>query len=529
MRVRGVERMNVEVEAAEVADAAARAIAAIGTADGGVPVAAARAVTAVDLGHGGDGASWGRRAGLAGATLGLVAAGVAVERLTFNRAVRRKARLVLDSAGPYGSLRGTPGTASAEDGTELYYETDETADFDEVQDGGSSAARTAAAAAAGDGVGGPTVEPVRIERQGAASSPGGPAGGAASRPGPRPTPQRNRLLKLLGRRQAARSAARSGSGSTEHGDGGPGKREAASVTPPPTVVFTHGYCLSQDVWHFQRAALRGAVRAVYWDQRSHGRSGRAPVGEPVTIDRLGRDLKAVLDAAVPEGPIVLVGHSMGGMTLMALADQYPDFVAERVLGVAFVGTSAGGLSEVKYGLPLPALGMKAVRRVVPGVLKALVAQTELVERGRRATADLFAGLVKRYSFGGGHEVDPGVARFAERLIEAVPIDVVAEFYPAFEAHEKTAALAAFHGRPALVLAGEEDLLTPYAHSEAIAAALPTAQLCILEDTGHLSMLERPHDVNEALAQLITHAVTARPRRRRRPASAPAPGAGDREG
>ena len=218
---------------------------------------------------------------------------------------------------------------------------------------------------------------------------------------------------------------------------------------------------------------------------------------------------------MPEGPIVLVGHSMGGMTLMALADRYPEFVAERVIGVAFVGTSAGGMSEVTYGLPLPALGVKAVRRAVPGVLKALVAQTALVERGRRAAADLFAGLVKRYSFGSGHEVDPGVARFAERLIESVPIDVVAEFYPAFEAHEKTAALAAFEGRPSLVLAGEKDLLTPYAHSEAIAAALPSARLRILEDTGHLLMLERPHAVNEALAQLITRSVTAS--RRDRPA------------
>jgi pimeloyl-ACP methyl ester carboxylesterase len=198
---------------------------------------------------------------------------------------------------------------------------------------------------------------------------------------------------------------------------------------------------------------------------------------------------------------------MGGMTVMALADQYPEFVAERVTGVALIDTSAGGLGEVTYGLPLPSLGVKAVRRAVPGVLRAMVAQSALVERGRRATADLLAGLVKRYSFGDVRDVDPGVARFAERLIEAVPIDVVAEFYPAFEAHEKTAALAAFDGRPALVLAGERDLLTPYAHSEAIAAALPSARLLILERTGHLAMLERPHEVNEALAQLIARSLT----------------------
>lgn len=81
-----------------------------------------------------------------------------------------------------------------------------------------------------------------------------------------------------------------------------GRKEPA----PVTVVFSHGYCLNQDSWHFQRAALRGLVRAVYWDQRSHGRSGlgvsQGGAGAvPVSIDQLGRDLKAVLDAAAPEG------------------------------------------------------------------------------------------------------------------------------------------------------------------------------------------------------------------------------------
>lgn len=199
---------------------------------------------------------------------------------------------------------------------------------------------------------------------------------------------------------------------------------------------------------------------MYWDQRSHGRSMRGLAqadGEPVTIDQLGRDLKAVLDAAAPEGPLVLVGHSMGGMTIMALAEQFPELVRDRVLGVALVGTSSGLLGEVTYGLP--AVGMGAVRRLLPGVLKVLGSQVELVERGRRATADLFAGMIKQYSFG-SRDVDPGVARFAERLIEATPIDVVAEFYPAFQIHDKTAALQRFAGVPVTVVAGDRDMITP---------------------------------------------------------------------
>jgi pimeloyl-ACP methyl ester carboxylesterase len=67
---------------------------------------------------------------------------------------------------------------------------------------------------------------------------------------------------------------------------------------------------------------------------------------PVSIDQLGRDLKAVIDAAVPQGPIVLVGHSMGGMTIMALAAHYPELIRERVVGVGLVGTSSGRLTPI---------------------------------------------------------------------------------------------------------------------------------------------------------------------------------------
>lgn len=362
-----------------------------------------------------------RRAGFAGAAIGVVAAGaaagVAIERLTVGRGMRKKARLALDASGPYGSLRGMPGVAYADDGTELSYEVDE---IDKDEEDGARA------------------------------------------------PRRRRLF---GRKTPA----------------------------PVTVVFSHGYCLSQDSWHFQRAALRGVVRCVYWDQRSHGRSGRGAAQAPVSIDQLGRDLKAVIDAAAPEGPLVLVGHSMGGMTTMALADHYPELIRERVVGVALVGTSSGRLGQVNFGLPVA--GMNAVRRVLPGVLKALGSQAELVEKGRRATADLFAGIIKRYSFS-SRDVDPAISRFAERMIESTPIDVVAEFYPAFAEHDKTEALGHFAGLPVLVLAGDKDLVTPSEHSEAIADLLPDAELVLVPDAGHLVMLEHPEVVTDRLADLL---------------------------
>ncbi|MEV5507745.1 alpha/beta fold hydrolase [Streptomyces orinoci] len=366
---------------------------------------------------GGGASGWLRGAALAGAAVGVVAAGAAAgvvaERLTVGRGMRRKARLALDSAGPYGTLRGTPGKVRAEDGTELYYE------IDEVDQAGPE-----------------------------------------------------RRARLFGRRPA----------------------------PPVTVVFSHGYCLNQDAWHFQRAALRGAVRMVFWDQRSHGRSGRS-ASEP-SIDLLGRDLRTVIEAAAPRGPLVLVGHSMGGMTQMALAAQYPELISDRVLGAAFLATSSGRLGELTFGLPT--VGMSVVRRVLPGAFKLMTAQPELVEKGRRAGAELLAGIYRRYSFG-SRDIDPAVARFGERLLESTPVDVVAEFYPALAGHDKSAALGAFAGVPVLVAAGDKDLVIPAAHSEVIAAALPDAELVLIPGAGHLLLLETPTLIEDRLRSLLTAA------------------------
>ncbi|PBC79358.1 pimeloyl-ACP methyl ester carboxylesterase [Streptomyces sp. TLI_235] len=406
------------------------------------------------------------RAGLIGISLGVVAAGaaagVAVERLTVGRSMRRRAREELDAAAPYGSLRGRSRTVAAPDGTELYVELDGTGWDEPVPEQPEDDGR---------------------QRRAWFTRRSGTAG-----------VDRSGLPGLLGGTGALARMGR------------PARPEPADTPPPLTVVFCHGYCLNQDSWHFQRAAFRDGLRLVFWDQRSHGRSERSRsylAGEPASIDQLGGDLKAVLDAVVPEGPVVLIGHSMGGMTVMALADQYPELFRERVAGVGLVGTLAGDWNSVTLGLP--AAGARLLRRLAPATVRLLGRQVELVEATRRIGADVAAVFYRRFSFG-SKDVDPQVVRFAEQLLDATPIDVVAEFYPAFGLHDKKAALAALDGIPVLVLAGTEDLLTPPAHSEEIARALPGAELVLLPETGHLLMLERPEEVDRHLTGLLHRAA-----------------------
>jgi len=446
-----------------------------------------------------------RRAGVLGLSLGVVAAGAAagfaVERLTVGREVRRRARAEVDAAAPFGSLRGIPYPVTASDGTELYVELDGTGWA------GTPYAKGPAPEPETEPETGPETEP-ETGPEPAPEPGGGPRRGWLGRLLPAVPAAASRTGQLGGALTSAalsHAALSSAVLSSAVGTVG-GWLGLGSGAPPLTVVFCHGYCLNQDSWHFQRAAFQDGLRLVLWDQRSHGRSERGrsgAAGQPVSIDQLGADLKTVIDAVAPAGPLVLVGHSMGGMTIMALADQYPELIRERVAGVAFIGTSAGGWSGNSLGLP--AYGAKVLHWAAPGVLRALGKQAELVERTRRLGSDLTSSLYRRYSFG-SEQVDPAVERFSQRMLEATPIDVVAEFYPAFYLHEKIAALAAFRDVPTLVLVGSEDLLTPPVHSEAIAAELPEAELLIVQDAGHLVMLERPELVNARLARLLEQAA-----------------------
>jgi pimeloyl-ACP methyl ester carboxylesterase len=273
--------------------------------------------------------------------------------------------------------------------------------------------------------------------------------------------------------------------------------------PDLTVVFCHGYALSSDAFHFQRRDLRDLGRLVLWDQRGHGRSGRGPM-EHATIEQLGADLRCVLDAVVPDGPLVLVGHSMGGMTVMALADAHPELFGTRVVGVALMSTSPGRLAEVTFGVPAQ-LG-RVVRRIAPGVLGAAARRPELVERGRRVGSDVGFVVTKRYSF--ASDVPASMVQFVADLHAATPIDVLAELFPAFDAHDKLAALPVLNGVETLILAGEGDLVTPAAHSEEMLRSVPGAELVVVPDAGHMVVLEHPAVVNEHLRALVRRAVRA---------------------
>lgn len=268
-----------------------------------------------------------------------------------------------------------------------------------------------------------------------------------------------------------------------------------------TVVFVHGYALNLDCWHFQRKALRGRHRLVLYDQRSHGRSDRSP-DRHSTIEQLGHDLRQVLQKVAPRGPLVLVGHSMGGMTIMALAEEAPRLFGRRVAGVALLATSAGDLGEVTLGLP--GFPGRLLHRVGPSALATLARAPAVVEGGRRAGSEFAYMITRRYAFGG--EVAPELADFTDDMLAATPIGVIAAFFPGFAKHNRYAALAALRRIPVLVVGATADRMVPSEHSREIANRVPSASLLELEGAGHMVMLECADEVNAALEKLVERAA-----------------------
>ena len=267
-----------------------------------------------------------------------------------------------------------------------------------------------------------------------------------------------------------------------------------------TVVFVHGFTLSMDCWHFQRRDLSREARLVFYDQRSHGASGRSP-REHATIDQLGEDLYAVMQAVAPAGPVVLIGHSMGGMTVLSLADSHPELFGDRVVGVGLVGTAAGAFAETIFGLP--GLVGRALRPVAPGVIRAANKRAQLLEQGRRAGGDVAFLLTRRISYGGNPP--PSLVAFMEQMIAGTSVEVMTEFFDTFLTHDKLESLKVLDGVATGIVCGDRDLLTPVKNSHVMAAALPGAEMTVVPGAGHMVMLERPAVVNGACRRLLARA------------------------
>jgi pimeloyl-ACP methyl ester carboxylesterase len=263
-----------------------------------------------------------------------------------------------------------------------------------------------------------------------------------------------------------------------------------------TLVFVHGYGLNLDCWHFQRLHFRGQLRQVFYDQRSHGRSGRSEA-ELCRIPQLGEDLYQILQEVVGDTPMVLIGHSMGGMAIMRLAQSRPDLFGSQVLGVALFCTSAGDIANHS---PIRGIPGRTFHRIAEPLMAGLNRIPELVAQGRRAGSDLGYVVTRRLAF--GPDVPPSYVDFASEMLAEIPLEVVADYYPAFDDLDEFRALEIVSSVPTVVVGGENDVITPIEHTARIIDLLPKAEAIRVENCGHLGMIEKHEIFNDALDRLL---------------------------
>lgn len=277
----------------------------------------------------------------------------------------------------------------------------------------------------------------------------------------------------------------------------------------PTLLFAHGYALGLRAWHYQRRDLAREFRIVAYDQRGHGASGRAAHGD-YSIGALGRDVRAVLDALAPGERVVAVGHSLGGMSLLAYASEHPEEVRDRLAGAVLLDTT--GSDVVVGGL------------VTTGVAALSVLPRGIVAQGRRwrgggedpsgtpaiAPTDLSTLIVRTLGF--GPDPLPAHVAFVEQLTVNLANSVKAELGPTLTASDLRRAPSRLRV-PALVLVGEQDKLTPPAAAARLVRALPDARLVRLPGAGHNAMIEA-HEAVTAHVRTFAHGAFHQARRPR---------------
>jgi len=269
-----------------------------------------------------------------------------------------------------------------------------------------------------------------------------------------------------------------------------------------TVVFSHGWMSDLTTWRLQREALRGTtLRRVFYDQRGHGRSGWTGLDRGETgVRQLADDLAAVIEAAAPEGHLLLVGHSMGGMTVISFAGRHPEVMRHRVDGVLLCATTATPLAEsITLGLPEGYdRAHRAVRRYAVAALRVLGMLPprlfQLVGTGPyRLTSRL---LAVRPDGSDAAQVATVGALFR------TPLDVGSRCLEALLEHDEREALDGLEPTRVTVVVPGHDRLVPREDQLAIAALAGGARVVTAPHSGHMVTLEAADLVTAELLGLV---------------------------
>lgn len=272
----------------------------------------------------------------------------------------------------------------------------------------------------------------------------------------------------------------------------------------PQLVLSHGWVCTGRVWHEQVLRLADRYRVVTYDQPGHGRS-TSPTSGQYDLDLLGDTLVEVIDRATAPGPLVVAGHSMGGMALLNAARRRGAHVTDRLAGVVLLSTTSSAKAErlgLEVGIRAVARLERGIRRLVPTLRDPRV--VDVTDRLTAATSDLSYLVARWTSVGPG--ADPAVVAFTQQLTLDSGFDVVLGLIEAVLGVDEDGGLDALADVPVSIAVGTHDRLTPVALSQRMAQR-SHAELILLDDVGHMSPLEAPDEVTEVIVRHLEGRVS----------------------
>jgi pimeloyl-ACP methyl ester carboxylesterase len=273
---------------------------------------------------------------------------------------------------------------------------------------------------------------------------------------------------------------------------------------PVTVVMVHGFLARTIEFDMQWNSLAHRVKTVRYDHRNHGRSDHN--GKALKVEDLADDLARVIAQLAPEGPVVLVGHSMGGMTVLTLALHHRHLFEERVRGVALLATGAGHfISGHSWE---NAFRWISRRGLLGPTLLTLRLAAPALEQIRPRRTHLMRWSTKKVSFGTG-DVDPATLAMTHQLLEEPSLRTVTSLQGSLLRNDCRHGLPVLKDLPVLVMTGTDDRLTRPEHSVQMAKELGTnAKLVMVPGAGHVLNQTRPVEVNAELHRLLDRVEAA---------------------
>lgn len=279
--------------------------------------------------------------------------------------------------------------------------------------------------------------------------------------------------------------------------------EAYGPEDAPQIVFAHGWVCTGRVWHEQVMGLAEDHRLITYDQPGHGRS-TSPRSHEYHLDLFGDTLAAVLRQATAPGPLVLCGHSLGGMTILNMLRRHPDLVADRVRALALLSTTSHAAArDVQLGVGIHSLAR--IERVVRRALRIgnQVGVADVADRFYRSSTDLSFVLTRFFAL--SRQTDPRYVDFTEQLLLDSDFEMMSGLLGPILQLDEDEALPCI-AVPTLLLCGTDDKLTPIGLTRRMAERCATAELVELPGVGHMTPLEAGAEVNDALRTLVSRTV-----------------------